>query len=695
MAVDVDEVLIVGVERDYDCLCLGEDKASKQKRLLVGKAKGKESVKRESGKRLVESSAVIEVIEHIATPKPKNDTNTSAPTSPIEAKNQNDEMQQPGSMRFHQPGVEVAGLVYAHPQPIGMGATPSNTAAMQSAAAPTGEHAFNGGMSSCGNQVPAVGAVPPGSSTSNGNLLGLELTFSDWDSILNKLPLTVDDQVAPTDTVNQCPRGTSSSSAALCGTSATPSGSNVSAAAPAVSSGAGFTNNFDMTEKDSAAHSTSHFIPAAPSMTNSVPPVITSNPNPPSCSNSFNLTNYPTSNAPPNPANQQNQSQNLTSFNPPSTAQSTAPAPTNHIPTSMTLNSLQPTNSFQAQHQQGYTINATASLPNQAPTPVPVQQPLPNGVQQQQGYPTVTPHSQPMNSNNTFFHPCPSSQLPPTQLQSSVAQQLSFNNTGGVSASNSQTFVNSQGFNNLVGGPARLQPLCNSHPSTGTEHLHNDENLARKLQEDEYIRGMRRSKHGDERLAMSLLASDLSIRQARHSLPDISMVRNNKQYLQQYPPPPAQMQTITGPSSTYANPKSATVLSNASTVLGGERQGQRPEGGNALKHPTCWGECPNCPSDATRKYHLIDVEQGSPEWNVVSQPLFDAGFNVTQLQRIQNETLWQRLCFEKQLMLRDRPGCNEKFLYHTSRAEVSVICEEGLDPRLSRNGLFGSGIYFR
>ena len=46
-------------------------------------------------------------------------------------------------------------------------------------------------------------------------------------------------------------------------------------------------------------------------------------------------------------------------------------------------------------------------------------------------------------------------------------------------------------------------------------------------------------------------------------------------------------------------------------------------------------------------------------------------------------------------MLRERSDVNERFLYHTSRSEVSVICEEGLDQRLSGKGNFGNGIYFR
>ena len=38
---------------------------------------------------------------------------------------------------------------------------------------------------------------------------------------------------------------------------------------------------------------------------------------------------------------------------------------------------------------------------------------------------------------------------------------------------------------------------------------------------------------------------------------------------------------------------------------------------------------------------------------------------------------------------------NEKYLYHGTRANRLRLCEEGLDHRLSYQGCFGRGIYFR
>ena len=114
-----------------------------------------------------------------------------------------------------------------------------------------------------------------------------------------------------------------------------------------------------------------------------------------------------------------------------------------------------------------------------------------------------------------------------------------------------------------------------------------------------------------------------------------------------------------------------------------------------MRTPKCWTVCPHCPVGAQRKFHLVDVLPHAAEWGVVSAPLMKDGFVVSRVRRIQNESLWQRLCYEKQLMLREKRDVNEQLLYHTSRGSVEVIAEEGLDIRLSHVGNFGSGIYFR
>ena len=99
-----------------------------------------------------------------------------------------------------------------------------------------------------------------------------------------------------------------------------------------------------------------------------------------------------------------------------------------------------------------------------------------------------------------------------------------------------------------------------------------------------------------------------------------------------------------------------------------------------------------------RNYHLIDISPFSEEWSRVTAPFTKVKFTVTKMQRIQNQKLWNRLQLEKNYMKQNRPAgrdLNEMLLYHTTSASKEVICEEGLDQRLSRKGRFGFGIYFR
>ena len=742
-----DDVLIVGVQRDCDCLCLGENKTKKHKRLAKaqqGKEQRKGTVERSSDNKSLAESCEVEVTcteDLAASTKPNSEQSTqSEKTVKIPSTT---------SMMHQQPMADSA--LAAYPQ---RGATPNDCAHAKLAPTTT----LNGGHEGT-NSYRLGPARQAGASVStshpgpkDGDLDWIDLSTSEWDTFLNQ-PLTADMNPTlanqhPNSSTRMMPRGNSADTTSTASGTATPS---YRRPAPLQRSGADFANIADTTEKDSAVQSARQ-------------------------NNLFSSTDYPASSnamssfSPPSTANE-NKHLNLSLFDTPSTAQSNCSTTPNHfvnrsIPTSATCNSSppqapqlqqqQPVNAFQdQQQQQGYSSTTTFMAANCPPNyqAAPVQFGSSSGVQgqrQQQDYPAVInkalPNSQqlqsPVNSNNSaFFHSSPNGHAhpamppPPPQVttQSGInaqQQQLLFNTgarpsagAGGVGAisapSNSQMqFVPNNGHL-LAGGVQQQQQVPSFTPgspslpglasssasgggagTTATEHLQNDEVLARKLQEDEYIKGMIRSRHDDEKLAMSLLAKDLSIRQARNSVPpniaQYPLLQQQQQQQQAQFPPQSAMQATAGggPSNVSVNASeqpAGAVLRNADEVLGTE---QGP-GGSMMKHPTCWTQCPNCPSEVMRKYHLIDVERGSPEWNVVSQPLFNSGFCVEQVQRIQNETLWQRLCFEKQLMLRDRPSCNEKFLYHTSKAKVAVICEEGLDPRLSRNGLFGSGIYFR
>ena len=746
-----DDVLIVGVQRDCDCLCLGENKTKKHKRLAKaqqGKEQRKGTVERSSDNKSLAKSREVEITcteDLAASTKPNSEQSTqSEKTVKIPSTT---------SMMHQQPMADSA--LAAYPQ---RGATPNDCAHAKLAPTTT----LNGGHEGA-NSYRLGPAQQAGASVStshpgpkDGDLDWIDLSTSEWDTFLNQ-PLTADMNSTlanqhPNSSTRMVPRGNSADTTALYDSSASTSDTSHQALGAATPrrpqhSGADFASIIaDTTEKDSAVQSARR-------------------------NNFFSSTDYPassnamSSSSPPSTANE-NKNLNLSLFDTPSTAQSNCSTTPNHFvnPTSIACNNSppqapqlqqqkQPVNAFQdQQQQQGYSSTTTFLAANRPPNyqAAPVQFGGSSSVQgqRQQDYPAVVnkalPNSQqlqsPVNSNNSAFfrsspngHAHPAMPPPPPQAttQSGInaqQQQLLFNagarpsagaGTGAISAPSN--FIPNNGH--LLTGPGGVQqqqvpsftPGSHSLPgglasssasgggavTTGTEHLQNDEVLARKLQEDEYIKGMIRSRHDDEKLAMSLLAKDLSIRQARNSVPPniaqypLLQQQQQQQRQAQFPPQSAMQTTVGGGPSNVSMSASeqpaGAVLRNADEVLGKE---QGP-GGSMMKHPTCWTQCPNCPSEVMRKYHLIDVERGSPEWNVVSQPLFNSGFCVEQVQRIQNETLWQRLCFEKQLMLRDRPSCNEKFLYHTSKAKVAVICEEGLDPRLSRNGLFGSGIYFR
>ena len=793
MAICKDDVLIVGVERDYDCLCLGEDKATKQKRLLKGKdeRKGPKSGKSHSDSQEVKVNTCTEESAASTT------KTISTQSSRLETHNEAENEQSTNTTMQQFPRQPVAGSVY--PQ---RGAALSNVARAQPAAPTIAFNGVNGGTSA--NSYGMVPAQQDGAVASTSQDINLDCISSsewdpEWDTLLDQISSANADrtdtctQLAPT--INQCTNGNNMTSKGTSNSSSTNSStlttsSTAQYGSPAGASGTSTSGSINQASQSGTA---SNSRPAVQSQSSSCVG---------SANNYFADTTTEKDSATQQSASLYNSTQNNSALfsstgNYPSCSNAAAIATPNTAPNQLqnqqNLSLQQPINStFQSQHlqlqhqnQQGYSTSmATSQLPNYqappttgtcTPAPIPPQYPVSNlgsvqGQQQQhqQGYhpsasATTLSNSQlqsPMNQNSnnattSFFHPSPNghhhaSMAPHAQQASQLQQQscgtinpqqqqhaqLPFNTGARAISTPSNSLLTYGGVNNVTGlamggGPGRTPPglqqpsFDGRHPPplgpaasasssssssssscAGTEHLQNDEVLARKLQEDEYIKGMRRSKHGDERLAMSLLANDLSIGQARNSIA-VSTGNAQLQYpLQQQQQqffPPSAMQVGTGgvPSnfSTNTNEQpNGAVLSNAGKILGEEKQEQGPgPGGNStmMKHPTCWAQCPNCPSEVTRKYHLIDVERGSPEWNVVSQPLFNSGFCVEQVQRIQNETLWQRLCFEKQLMLRDRPSCNEKFLYHTSRAKVAVICEEGLDPRLSRNGLFGSGIYFR
>ena len=253
-----------------------------------------------------------------------------------------------------------------------------------------------------------------------------------------------------------------------------------------------------------------------------------------------------------------------------------------------------------------------------------------------------------------------------------------------------------------------------------------DEALARKLQEEEYTASAealrRASKEGpDVQVVKTIKVVPKSHSTSQNETDCANAIKNHDHDLPTTTPAnvvhrggATSLSNQAPPSSVTPSLNKARAHQSSTAVDCSSTSSSLPSSVHSLHHnsppctnttatgkhalPLTWTRCPNCPIGVTRRYHLIDLAAGSEEWLYVSDPLTDRNFMVTKVQRIQNAALWQRFQSEKQLMMQDRPtgfDVNERLLYHTSRAEKTVICEEGLDQRLSRAGSFGTGIYFR
>jgi hypothetical protein len=112
--------------------------------------------------------------------------------------------------------------------------------------------------------------------------------------------------------------------------------------------------------------------------------------------------------------------------------------------------------------------------------------------------------------------------------------------------------------------------------------------------------------------------------------------------------------------------------------------------------PLYWTSCSKCSQRCTDSYHTILVAQGM-EFDTITSSMKSDVFHVKAVHRVQNTLLWKRYKGEKSLMkegTHEGYDVHETWLYHTTNADTAVICEEGLDPRLSRAGCFGRGTYF-
>ena len=703
------DVLILGVEKDCDCLCLGGDKASKLKRQRREQPKAADGEK-DKPNRVADVSA-----------EPDTRTVTMTDLSTMHP--------------FRQAaGYAKSPLSRSLSQPAGVGLSPNGSSVQ-----PQQDALLGSGMPA--NGITADNSYANSTTCSRSGYLFDWLTPSELDSLLfdgngshlftggstdNTNAAGSSSAASQSFTDTNFDAGSSPMSSTVCHTSpAVPTGimnnSNTvftdSPAPTAATASATSLTALDI-EKDSPAAGRSIISSADCPSTSSVHPSALVSP-PPTSSVPPHLAASSTSVPSANAAGFLNLEQNLKSpFYPPSSypTRSLSRSFSQPVGVGASIQTNMAANFFY-DVQQG--SNATTTLPEPATQPpnhlvaaaqvpvLPQQQHASGGLHFEPPQIRSSPLSgTSANSTNTLLPPgAPDSgTFSSSQASSQLLPSVSVGAASGVGVLKSQSQHRLAPTDSVAVGQSGIQrpqlfrALGDTSRGGCDDLLRDDERLARKLQEEEFVKGMRGSKHHDERLAMSLLAKDLAIHRKRNDVVDIPMATGNGgQFVQ---PPPVSMNSgspmsiCDAPNATLS--ENGAVLNSPSNSLAGElRQPSAAVGGGSTKYPKCWSECPNCPGDSTHKYHLIDVEHGSPEWDTVSRPLAQAGFNVVSVQRIQNETLWQRLCFEKQQMLKVRPSCNERFLYHTSRAEVSVICEEGLDPRLSQNGLFGTGIYFR
>ena len=218
------------------------------------------------------------------------------------------------------------------------------------------------------------------------------------------------------------------------------------------------------------------------------------------------------------------------------------------------------------------------------------------------------------------------------------------------------------------------------------ELLKNDEQLAQTLQQEAAVDDseadvhLAQSLHKEEEEFQRRLEQDEQLAQALQSSESAQDTSRDEELAKQIA---AQFE---------ATPLNSAEAAAASSTTQSRDLLSRP--------PNWWTVCPNCPPEANRRFHLVEINPGENEWVSITSPLEGAGFRPTRLQRVQNLKLYQRLQFEKETMKMDRGEdddftVNERVLYHTSSASVKVICGEGLDQRLSRKGRFGNGVYFR
>jgi len=104
--------------------------------------------------------------------------------------------------------------------------------------------------------------------------------------------------------------------------------------------------------------------------------------------------------------------------------------------------------------------------------------------------------------------------------------------------------------------------------------------------------------------------------------------------------------------------------------------------------------------DGCSGVQCIDVGRDTPEWAAAAAALNSYGFGaeVTRVQRVQNERLWQDYAAQRQRVARRNGGdANELVVKHgTSGTDPMAVAgtDSGIDPRFCDRGMYGRGAYF-
>jgi Poly(ADP-ribose) polymerase catalytic domain len=93
-------------------------------------------------------------------------------------------------------------------------------------------------------------------------------------------------------------------------------------------------------------------------------------------------------------------------------------------------------------------------------------------------------------------------------------------------------------------------------------------------------------------------------------------------------------------------------------------------------------------------YHIAVLGKGTPEYEAIAADFKGRpGFELDSILEVQNAFPYTQYCIRKEALQMLRGDPNEIVGYHVSKGSLHNICQNGLDQRQARRGVFGRGIY--